>query len=278
MKSSITVALVSCFLVACGGGGGSSDPAAEVALTVSPDVVTIRAQAPPGTGDPASSSIAVSKLTKISETRTGRTTYDYVFKLTVNNALNVVTGVTFTLTTVGPGTTIIDGSSLAATLAAGETVDLSDTITLRHDRQIAFAPDSLAWTITTDPKQPPLSDVIGTDADTNGVRDDVQAFITAKFPSDPLVRDALLALARSYQAVALSGGQAQLEAAEVSRREAAICLADRTGPAKALELNASLRAVQLNTEARYAVEMAFRDQLAGKSVVAQLTTVGGTCK
>jgi hypothetical protein len=90
--------------------------------------------------------------------------------------------------------------------------------------------------------------------------------------------DALFQLAKSYQSVATATDQTQFDAIEKARREAAICLSDRSSPSRALELMAGLRAMQLNTGARYSAELAFRNQLAGKTVVVELSSLEGTCK
>lgn len=253
-------------LAACSGGDG-----ALTAPSTSPVKLAASTVVVPG--------IIVTGITKVSETRVSRTVYDYVFQVSFkNNGSIAQSGVAATLTGTGPGATIQDGSVIVGDLVAGGTATPPDTITIRQDRTLPFSEGMLIWAITTNSSTPPPGTVAGLDVDNDGVRDDVQAFIITKFPNDPPIRDAVLQLAKSYQAVATSNNQNQLDAAEISRREAAVCLSDRTSPSKALELNASLRAVQLNTDARYAAELAFRDQLAGKSVVVQLTTLGGTCK
>jgi hypothetical protein len=223
--------------------------------------------------------VVITGIKKLSETRISRTVYDYVFQVSFKNNGSVPqTGVAATLTAVGPGATIQDGSVNVGNLVAGGTATPTDTITIRQDRTLPFNEAMLIWTVSANDAVPPPETVAGSDADNDGVRDDVQAFVITKFASDPPARDAVLQLAKSYQAAATATNQAQMDAAEISRREAAVCLSDRTSPSRALEINAGLRAVQLNTEARYAAELAFRDQLAGKSVVVQLSALGGTCK
>lgn len=256
---------ISLSLTACSGGDAPTASSATLskssaAISTSPDIV-------------------VTSITKLSETRVSRTVYDYVFQVTFkNNSALTQSGIAATLTGVGPGATIRDGAVNVGKLIAGSTATPSDTITIRQDRTQPFSEAMLSWTITATGTPPPSGGIAGADDDNDGVRDDVQAFINDKFSSDPPVRDALLQLARSYQVAATSNNQSQVSVAEVTRRDAAICLSDRTSPSKALELNASLRTVQLNTAERYAAELAFRDQLAGKSVAVQLSAIGGTCK
>lgn len=128
-------------LAACGGGGASTDrsplDARESALAVAPQ-----------------SSASVVSLTKVSETRISRTVFDYVFKITVQNGPIAQTGVVASLTAVGRGTTIVDGTSAVGVLGAGAVVTPADTITLRQDRTYAFDAAALRWNVlgTPDPE------------------------------------------------------------------------------------------------------------------------------
>ena len=122
-------------LASCGGGdsqGTGSNQAMRAAIIAVP--------AP---------SVTVTGITKVSETRVSRTVYDYVFQVTVkNNGSGPQSGVTATLTGVGTGTTIIDGTVQVGDLAAGATVTPQDTITLRQDRTYAFNSAALIWQVT----------------------------------------------------------------------------------------------------------------------------------
>lgn len=84
-------------------------------------------------------------LNKLSETRVDRTNYDYVFSVTVKNGNKAVTNATQTLTAVGTGTSIIDGYVAIGNLAANEEVTPADTITIRHNRSLAFNQSALVW-------------------------------------------------------------------------------------------------------------------------------------
>jgi hypothetical protein len=267
---STTLGLIS----AC--GGGESRPPDTIVLAQRSSVAAPKPNKTNLSAASNSSLIAVAKLTKVSEARVGRTTFDYVFRLTVINSGPPATEVKFTITSAGSGTSIIDGIAAVGSLDSGQAVDLVDTITLRQDRQFPFSPDALSWVITAEQSQPP--DIRGSDADGNGVRDDVQAYITTRVGDQLPIVDALFQLAKSYQSVATATDQTQFDAIEKARREAAICLSDRSSPSRALELMAGLRAMQLNTGARYSAELAFRNQLAGKTVVVELSSLEGTCK
>lgn len=87
----------------------------------------------------------VVSLTKLSETRVDRTSYDYVFSVTVQNGAQAVNNAAQTLTASGAGTTILDGSVLLGDLASDEQVTPADTIKIRHNRTLPFNPSALIW-------------------------------------------------------------------------------------------------------------------------------------
>ncbi len=84
-------------------------------------------------------------LTKLSETRVDRTNYDYVFSVTVKNGARAVTNASQTLTAVGTGSSIIDGSVALGNLAADEQITPADTITIRHNRSLPFNQSTFVW-------------------------------------------------------------------------------------------------------------------------------------
>jgi pectate lyase len=84
-------------------------------------------------------------LNKLSETRIDRTTYDYVFSVTVQNGAQAVNNAAQTLTASGAGTTILDGSVLLGYLASGEQITPADTIKIRHNRALPFDQSALVW-------------------------------------------------------------------------------------------------------------------------------------
>ncbi|QEY11445.1 hypothetical protein [Cellvibrio sp. KY-YJ-3] len=84
-------------------------------------------------------------LNKLSETRIDRTTYDYVFSVTVQNGAQAVNNAAQTLTASGAGTTILDGSVLLGNLASGEQITPADTIKIRHNRALPFDQSALIW-------------------------------------------------------------------------------------------------------------------------------------
>jgi pectate lyase len=90
-------------------------------------------------------------LNKLSETRIDRTTYDYVFSVTVKNGEQAITNAAQTLTASGAGTTILDGNVVIGDLASGEQITPTDTIKIRHNRATAFNPSALVWSASGTP-------------------------------------------------------------------------------------------------------------------------------
>jgi hypothetical protein len=128
----------SLLLLACSGG---SEPAALSASAQAGGQATALAVPVPTVN------ASVLGLTKISETRVGRTLFDYVFRITVQGGSEALPGATAHINAAGPGTTVIEGDVQIGNLAAGATVTPTDTITLRQDRLLAFQPALLVWRI-----------------------------------------------------------------------------------------------------------------------------------
>jgi|GEM_PF-1019161 len=126
-------------LAACG-GGESQD------LTpMRPQATQARIQAV------AAASASVVSLTKVGETRVGRTLYDYVFKITVLNGAQAQTALTAKLVGSGAGTTVLDGDVNVGDIAANASATPADTITLRQDRLLPFLPAQLVWQFAAAP-------------------------------------------------------------------------------------------------------------------------------
>lgn len=249
-------------------GCGSSDPSSNNISSVS-KVAASTVVAPSG--------VSVSGLTKVSEVRISRTTFEYVFQVNLTNSGQAFKDVTVTLAAVGPGTTIVDGSASVANLPSGVTLSASDTIVLRQDRTVPFNSAALVWTISGTPVSPPEESLPGTDADGNGVRDDVQAYIASKVDLQPNVRNALIQFARGLQSAALSATPAMIDAALTERQNAAICLVDRTSPSLASALMKEIKFVQFSTDARISAEIAFNRAIGGKTLSFTPTATEGTC-
>ncbi len=93
----------------------------------------------------------VLSLSKVSETRLTRTTYEYVYKINVKAGAVDLADVSATLTGAGVGTAIVDGSVVIGSLVAGATATPTDTITLRIETTSPFTSSALVWNIKATP-------------------------------------------------------------------------------------------------------------------------------
>jgi hypothetical protein len=135
-------------LVACGGGG--SAPTSENLQSAPLEAYAIAVSS-------AAISPSVIGLTKVSETRVNRTTFDYVFKVTVQNGSQTLSNVTATVVGTGPGTTVIDGNAALGDMGASASATSTDTITLRQDRTLIFELALLSWQVAGTPVAVPAS-------------------------------------------------------------------------------------------------------------------------
>lgn len=134
-------------VTACGGGDEATARQAEAATTQAKAQAVIAPQADP---------VSVVAITKVSETRVSRTVYDYVFKVSFKNTGADAQAIRGTLTTVGAGTTVVDGTASLDSLASGASAFAQDTITLRHDRSLPFDQGALVWRVQSVLANPPL--------------------------------------------------------------------------------------------------------------------------
>lgn len=129
-------------LAACGGGeGGNSATPANAQSNAS------RANAL-STASSSEQLPSVIQVAKVSESRVGRTTFDYVFKVTVTGGSIDYEQATARVVRVGAGTSVVDGSVVIGNVSASASVQLDDTITLRHDRSVPFDPSAISWSVT----------------------------------------------------------------------------------------------------------------------------------
>jgi len=131
------------FLSACG-GEGTSQQAGQSKFAAATSTAT--------------QGMKVVSLTKTAEVRVSRTVYDYTFRVTVaNNSGSDQKDVKASVTGVGTGTMVIDGSVEVGALKNGASVSPADVIILRHDRTVPFDTQALVWQIagTPDGGSPP---------------------------------------------------------------------------------------------------------------------------
>jgi hypothetical protein len=128
-------------LVACGGGEREdSRPGALLEQGGTARILsTARAIATPA------SDVTVIAVNKVRETRINRTTFEYEFTVSIKNGSTNATSISANLIGTGSGTVIVDGQVQTGPVAATLTKQASDTITLRHDRQIPFDLSALRW-------------------------------------------------------------------------------------------------------------------------------------
>ena len=149
--ASLTLALG---LSSCGGGASNSGLSSQVAVSSIAAAIT-----PVGAADLP----VVVELRKVSETRVGRTTYDYEFRVAMRNGQYSVRNVSARIASVGAGTSVVDGLvSVIETMAINALHVPTDTITLRHDRTNAFDLSAVKWTVAAErvsmqSAPPPLS-------------------------------------------------------------------------------------------------------------------------
>jgi hypothetical protein len=74
--------------------------------------------------------------------------FEYVYRLSVANGPQAVSGLVAQLTGGGTGLSVVQGSVFVGDLASGATVAPAGTITIRQDRTSAFNESALAWTLT----------------------------------------------------------------------------------------------------------------------------------
>lgn len=274
-------------LAACGGGTNENsrdlDNAAPLAaemgtVTANPKEKTLANLHSASVGNTNSSTVKILALNLASEHRVSRTVYEYVYLVKIENSGSSLTDVKIALTGAGPGTMVVDGLVSVNTLAAGVTVTPTDTIAIRQDRTLPFQPTELIWSITGS-TVPPSSSIGGNDADADGTRDDVQAFIVGTYGATPQIKDALLQLASGLQLAITAADSSSLNAARVARRDAGLCLIDSVSdPALAQRLVNEVKLRQWDSPERFAAELRFSDSLAGTVESPLPTAMRSTCR
>lgn len=136
-RVAITTALIA--IASCGGGSADSDGLLAVPDRVAQEkAVTVS----------LTNSIAVTGITKVAERRISRTVYEYDFRVTLSNSGPTAEGLKAVLVAVGTGSTISDATASLNTMAANQSVDALDTITVRHDRLLPFDTSAWRWDVT----------------------------------------------------------------------------------------------------------------------------------
>src|SRR5512135_246062 len=95
---------------------------------------------------PSSEALAGASVTGmqlVSSVRSGRTTFDYTYKIQVQNGTPGLTSAVATVQSLAPATVVLDGTVSLGTLLVNSTITSSDTFTIRQDRTFAFDPSKL---------------------------------------------------------------------------------------------------------------------------------------
>jgi len=107
----------------------------------------------------AVSNLVVGSYQLVSSTRVTRTLFDFTYRAALTNTgNNSVPGVTATLTSTNPATTVIDNSLTFGVIPGGAgtqgtpAVQSLDTFTIRQDRTLPFNPAALVWTLNQHPQ------------------------------------------------------------------------------------------------------------------------------
>jgi hypothetical protein len=259
-----TLLLMSC-------GGGTQDALTTPSATDSRKTVSSVAALA------AIENLSVTAVALVAERRVSRTVYEYDFALTVSNVSDKdYSNVKAELVTVGPGTTVVSGVVLVGALAARSSVTPSGVIRVRHDRLAVFSRALLTWSVQGD-AQEPAPDLRGADDNANGIRDDVESFISQRYSTNPPLAAALSQLARALQQSAMASSKEAASNAAAARFSAALCVAHREGRGEARRDIGAVKNRQFNTRERQSREWEFSNSLSGDLREFVPTSLGGTC-
>lgn len=271
--SRVFAVLVLTSLAACGGSKDAPKAQSQSAAKTSAAMVV------------SAPSASIQSLTKVSETRVGRSDYDYVYRVTLQNGPVAQGAWSATLTSAGAGVTIIDNSVNFGPVAANGTVTSTDTITLRQDRTVPFNPAALVWNLVPETATQALArlettgiipvldrttSLGGPDANGNGIRDDIDLYIAKLNLTLPL-RQAAEQLAKGYQAAVTlnSADPAVTGPVDTQIRDAVSCAWHRfpkvsaPGTVTAHQIVANLEKLTANTEARTLSYLKYNGSLNG---------------
>ncbi|NUZ08337.1 M20/M25/M40 family metallo-hydrolase [Piscinibacter koreensis] len=144
MKFKPTLIAAACIAITACGGGSSNGTVSGAAAD---DTKTALAVIGGGTSTVLADGREVT-LKMVSETRVNRNVYDYVYNIVLKNNATALTNGVATLTGAGNGTTVLKGTVPLGEVEASGTVSPYGTITLRHDRAVAFNAGALVWSVT----------------------------------------------------------------------------------------------------------------------------------
>lgn len=97
----------------------------------------------------ASSSVTGTQL--VSSVRSGRTTFDFTYRITVQNGSPGLSSAVATVGSLAATTVVLKGAVTLGSLSENGMVTSTDTFTIRQDRSVPFNPSMLVWTVTGKP-------------------------------------------------------------------------------------------------------------------------------
>lgn len=137
LRNVAAIVLLVASLIGCGGGRQQDATPGGVKQALAAANVT------------SGSSISVSSVKLVSSTRIDRTVWQYVYGVAVRNDGPPIFNASIRLAGVGPGTTIVNGSTTTGFLQSGETQPALNNIIVRQDRSIALDTASWSWQVVS---------------------------------------------------------------------------------------------------------------------------------
>jgi len=202
----------------------------------------------------------------LSSERMSRTVFRYTFDVGIENNGEAAENVQATATSTSGAVSIVDASLSIGSLTEGLTQRSDLTYILDLDRTVPFDPSALVWAVSGDL---PLDDgsLEGLDRDGDGVRDDLQAWIS-NLNLTQGQRQAMSQAAVVETRIILSGSaapsQSEIEAILVDRARAMGCMTYQLGQDGARFRMALLRGKAQNTPIRFDSAESFADLSAGR--------------
>jgi hypothetical protein len=168
----------------------------------------------------ASAAAQVIGVELVNSTRTGRTSFDYTYRVRVQNGTPALANARAIATSTSSSTVVIKGTVNLGNLAENATTTSSDTFVIRQDRATPYDPAAITWQVTSDvtvagalaaleasgqlPKLDRSTSLAGPDVNGNGVRDDIDAYIDS-LPDSAVQKQALRQTSRAIGTAIVAG-------------------------------------------------------------------------
>jgi hypothetical protein len=115
--------------------------------------------------------------TLVSSVRSGRTTFDYTYTVTLMNGAPALNSATINVTSSAPSTVVLKSTVSVPALAASTTTTTTDTFVIRQDRLVSFSWSSITFTVIPGPGPVAQGEITAAAGGTISVTD----------PGDPLL-------------------------------------------------------------------------------------------